>query len=320
MTTPPTFPTLAGQGWSVHKKPTFASLVASHVSGREVRDPLYANPIWQFELTFDGLDGATAAEYGGLGAHSLQSLMGLFLQCQGQFGSFLYVDPTDYLATSQAVGVGDGTTTSFALSRTLGGFTEPVGWVTSIANVYLSGALTPATGVAAPAAPTLSQATIGALGAATYYAKVTYVTACGETTPSAESSFAVTANHVLKVASPAASSPASALGWNVYVSTASGVQTKQNATPIAIGSNWQEPNPTGLIGGAAPPTSNTTGWSIATPNSLSFAGAPAATTTIAADFAYAFVCRFDADDLDFEQFMSNLWRAQSVKFRSLRAQ
>ena len=56
MTTPPLIPALPGQGWSVHKKPTFATIVASHVSGREVRDALYVNPIWQFELTFDGLD------------------------------------------------------------------------------------------------------------------------------------------------------------------------------------------------------------------------------------------------------------------------
>ena len=60
MTTPPSFPTLAGQGWSVHKKPMFATIVASHVSGREVRDALYENPIWEFELTFDGLDSASS--------------------------------------------------------------------------------------------------------------------------------------------------------------------------------------------------------------------------------------------------------------------
>ncbi len=46
MTTPPSFPTLAGLGWSSHKKPTFSTLVAPHVSGREVRDALYQNPIW----------------------------------------------------------------------------------------------------------------------------------------------------------------------------------------------------------------------------------------------------------------------------------
>jgi uncharacterized protein (TIGR02217 family) len=205
MSAPPSFPTLAGQGWSVHKKPTFSTIVASHVSGREVRDALYANPIWQFELTFDGLDGTSGAN-GALGPESLQALMGLFLQMQGQFGTFLFVDPTDNFALNQTLGTGDGATTAFTLTRTLGGFTEPVGWATSVSAVS--------------------------------------------------------------------------------------------------------------VGGAA----LTTGWSIATPNSLTFATAPAAGAAVVASFAYAFLCRFDGDDLDFEQFMSNLWRAESVKFRSLRAQ
>jgi hypothetical protein len=49
VTTPPSFPTLAGLGFSVHKKPMFSTIVAQHVSGREVRDALYQNPIWEFE-------------------------------------------------------------------------------------------------------------------------------------------------------------------------------------------------------------------------------------------------------------------------------
>ncbi len=204
MTTPPSFPTLAGQGWSVHKKPVFSTLVASHVSGREVRDALYQNPIWQFELTFDGL-ASDATSYPNLGANSLQSLMGLFLQCQGQYGTFLYADPTDSTATAQAFGTGDGTTTTFTFSRTLGGFLEPVGWVTSVSNVYLNG---------------VNQAS---------------------------------------------------------------------------------------------------GWSLSTPSSLVFTTAPGSGVIVSATFAYAFQCRFDVDDLDFEEFMQNLWSANSVKFRSVRA-
>jgi hypothetical protein len=102
MTTPPSFPALAGLGWSSHKKPTFATIVASHVSGREVRDALYQNPIWQFELTFDGLV-SDSTSFPNLGAQSLQSLMGLFLQCQGRFGTFLYTDPTDDSAVAQSI-------------------------------------------------------------------------------------------------------------------------------------------------------------------------------------------------------------------------
>ena len=99
---PARVPSLAGQGWSVHKKPMFSTIVAAHVSGREVRDALYANPIWQFELTFDGLDLAGRAIPAR--AQSLQTLMGFFLQCQGQYGTFLYVDPTDNTAAARPSG------------------------------------------------------------------------------------------------------------------------------------------------------------------------------------------------------------------------
>jgi hypothetical protein len=205
MTTPPSFPTLSGLGWSVHKKPTFSTIVASHVSGREVRDPLYQNPIWQFELTFDGLD-STSSDYPGLGSNSLQALMGFFLQCQGQYGTFLYTDPTDSAVTDLNFATGDGTTTLFTFSRFMGAFLEPVGWVTSIPAVFLNGVL--------------------------------------QSSPSQYSS--------------------------------------------------------------------------ASPNILEFVTAPALGVAISATFTYAFVCRFDSDDQDFEQFMSNLWKADSVKFKSVR--
>ena len=304
----------------MHKKPTFSTIVASHVSGREVRDALYLNPIWSFELTFDGLDGTTSGQYGALSAQSLQALMGLFLQSQGQYGSFLYVDPTDNSVAGQPFGTTDGVTSAFALQRTLGGFTEPVGWATSASNVYLNGVALPAGGLAAPAAPSLSQVVSSGASGRTYYAKITYTTPNGETTPSSESSLVVGANHVLQCASPSASGPPLATGWNIYVSSSSGAETLQNASPIALGTAWIEPN-SGLVAGASPPSSNSTGWAIAAPNLVSFlGGAPPSGLAISADFSYAFLCRFVSDDLDFEQFMSNLWRAESVKFRSLRAQ
>jgi uncharacterized protein (TIGR02217 family) len=204
VTTPPSFPSLSGQGWSVHKRPIFATLVAGHVSGREVRDALWQYPLWEFELAFDGL-ASDSASYPGLGAQSLQSLMGFFLQAQGQFGTFLYTDPTDNSVSAQAVGTGDGSTTLFPFVRTLGGFAEPVGWVTSVANVHLNG---------------VNQAS---------------------------------------------------------------------------------------------------GWSLATPNTLTFATAPGSGIAVTASFAYAFQCRFLDDGQDFEQFMQNLWAVQSLKFRSVRS-
>ena len=218
----PVFPALAGQGWSVHKKPSFSTVVAEHVSGREARYANYAHPVWQFEVSVDALDGTASAQYGGLGAQSLQSLMGLFLQAQGRFGTFLYYDPTDYQVVNQPFGTGDGTTSAFALTRTLGGFVEPV------------------------TAPVLAPTTL-------YF--------------------------------PAGQSAA--------------------ATAPAI-----------LANGAAVAAS---GYSIAN-GVVSFAAAPGAGVALSWSGFFGFLCRFDGDDLDFEQFMANLWSASSVKFRSLRAQ
>ncbi|MDR3407080.1 MAG: DUF2460 domain-containing protein [Methylovirgula sp.] len=137
MTAPPSFPALAGQGWSVHKRPTFSTRVASHVSGREVRSPLFAATLYEFELTYDGL--ASNAAFPGLGTNSLQSLMGLYLQCEGQYGTFLYTDPSDCMAAGQVIAAGDGMTISFTFLRALGGLIEPVSWVSTVANVYLNG-------------------------------------------------------------------------------------------------------------------------------------------------------------------------------------
>ncbi len=154
----------------------------------------------------------------------LQSLMGLFLQCQGQFGEFIFYDPTDYQVSAQPFGTGDGATTMFQLQRTLGGFSEPVVVpVTSSTTLTLSGG--------------------GAVSA---------------TAP------------ILKAA-----------GVTVSPST----------------------------------------YSIASPGGgVTFASAPASGTALTWSGYFGFLCRFDGDDLDFEQFMSNLWRVDSLKFQSLRQQ
>jgi uncharacterized protein (TIGR02217 family) len=221
--TAPIFPALGGQGWSVHKKPTFATTVARHASAREVRSPNYANPIWQFELTFDGLDATASSQYGGLGAQSLQALMGLFLQCQGQYGAFLFYDASDYRVSAQPLGTGDGTTTKFQLARSLGGFAEPV------------------------VAPVTSATTLNFAGGATVAATAPVIT--------------------------------------------------DNGTVVAAAN-----------------------YAISNPGVVTFNTAPASGHTLTWSGYFGFLCRFDGDDLDFEQFMANLWRAQSVKFRSLRAQ
>ena len=146
----PVFPTLAGQGWSVHKRPKFSTRVANHVSGREVRSPAYAQTLYEFELTYDALVSTANPALIGAGASSFQALLGFYLACQGQLGTFLYVDPTDSIATNQVIGTGNGVTSTFALQRTIGGFSEPVSWVTAVNAVFVNGAAQSGWGYATP--------------------------------------------------------------------------------------------------------------------------------------------------------------------------
>ncbi len=164
MPPPPTFPVLAGQGWSVHKRPTFSTRVAGHVSGREVRGALYAATLYEFELTFDALASTSTGALAGLGATSLQTLLGFYLQCQGQLGTFLYVDPTDSTAKGQAIAAGDGASTAFPLVRTLGSFTEPVSYVTQVNAVYCNGVAQSGYSLTAPNIVTLAAPPAAGIG------------------------------------------------------------------------------------------------------------------------------------------------------------
>jgi uncharacterized protein (TIGR02217 family) len=164
MTTPPLLPTLPGLSWSRHKKPGFNTRIASHVSGREVRVPLMAYPLYEFEAKYGLTSSATL--FAGLQANSLQTLMGFFLQLQGQAGTFLYVDPDDNAITGQFLGDGDGSTRTFQVVRALGGFVEPVSWVTAINNVYLNGVAQAGSAYSLAAPNTLAFTTAPAAGAA----------------------------------------------------------------------------------------------------------------------------------------------------------
>lgn len=108
--------------------------------------------------------------------------------------------------------------------------------------------------LAAPAAPTLGTSNGGSLGARTEYYKITYINLAGETVGSTEASVAVGANQLAVVSSPGA--VGNAVSYNVYAASSSGAETKQNASPIALGTNWTEPLG-GMISGAVVPSTGT---------------------------------------------------------------
>jgi hypothetical protein len=129
----------------------------------------------------------------------------------------------------------------------LQGSTTAIGTAITQTTYSAAGAAPPstnATGLAAPSAPSLAAGGSGGPAARTEYYTVTYVNDIGETVASSEASQALTAGQVVTVTSPGASG--NATGYNVYASTVSGQEVKQNSTPIAIGTNWTEPT-TGLL-------------------------------------------------------------------------
>lgn len=153
---------------------------------------------------------------------------------------------------------------AFDLDQAQGAQLDAIGlWVGMLRNVQV-----PITGIyfawdnpPPTSGPVLASTASGALASATYYVRLTYVTAAGESLPGPEASLFVPANSVLQVISPTGV-PGSVTGYNVYVSTATGTEAKQNSSPIAIGTNWQEPN-SGLVSGAAVPTTSVgtgVGW------------------------------------------------------------
>lgn len=113
------FPALPGLMWGTTRTPIWATKVLTASSGRELRASFQSYPRYRYLMKYEFL-----RERGG---HAeLQSLLGFFNQMGGSLDSFLFQDDSDYTATDQALGVGDGTTSEFRLVREYGGFVEPV--------------------------------------------------------------------------------------------------------------------------------------------------------------------------------------------------
>jgi uncharacterized protein (TIGR02217 family) len=130
-------PMLRGMSFPVEKTAVWKTKTQTHVSGKETRLNLWSYPLWQWSLSYDVLrSDAVNAE--------LQSLVGFFNARQGSYDSWLFNDPDDNVISAQAFGVGDGTTRAFQLSRTFGGWNEPVTAINAITQVTVNGTPTSA--------------------------------------------------------------------------------------------------------------------------------------------------------------------------------
>jgi|SRR5579862_6054660 len=129
-------PSLAGLGFDVTRAPKWDTVVQQAISGKETRIARQTYPRWEWTLTYNILRSAAAYT-------ELQQLAGFFNSRQGMFDTFLYQDPDDNLVIGQAIGTGDGVTTTFQFVRSFGGFIEPVlaPNYTAGVSVYLNGVL-----------------------------------------------------------------------------------------------------------------------------------------------------------------------------------
>jgi hypothetical protein len=104
----------------------FATIVQSSASKSETRIVQAQNPIWHWSLVYDQLfNDLTNPNYA---VSELQTLMGFYLQQQGQFGQFLFEDPEDKTVTNGSLAlVNDGAGNYYSpLQRNLGGFLEDI--------------------------------------------------------------------------------------------------------------------------------------------------------------------------------------------------
>ncbi len=115
----------------------------------------------------------------------------------------------------------------------------------------------PTTNIAAPDHPSLHGVALAGTPAATYFVRLTFVTSAGESAVSAESQKSLPANQGISVDAPGGGSAPTPTGYNVYVATASGAETRQNPKPVLMGNSWQMTNPSLLVGAPPPAYSGT---------------------------------------------------------------
>jgi hypothetical protein len=280
---------LQGIGWSVHKKPEFATEVAPHSSGQEIRAAFWEWPRWTFELTFEYLPDKPEE-----GKNDLRTMLNFFMARQGRYDAFVYRDPTDWEVLGQTIATADGVTLQFNIVRQLltGGFIERVGQVDfSVLNTFPHTAVdvTDNEIVIANHKLTTGFGPVTLSNPGTLPSPITanerlwIIRVDDDTIKLATSRANAIAGTAIDIATQGAGTNTMALSIQVYL----------NGTPVA-------------------PADYTV-----TVNQLIFDSAPSDTLAITADFKYLFVCRFLEDMQDYENFVYKLWELKVCHFKSL---
>src|SRR5271166_6504457 len=108
------FPVLIGLGFNWVRRPMGSTSVQAHASGLEGRAGYWANPMYEWDLTFDVLRDflINPTTYTNLTpiVSEIRRIEGFFMAMNGNLTPFLLLDPDDSHVTGQFLGTGDGAT------------------------------------------------------------------------------------------------------------------------------------------------------------------------------------------------------------------
>jgi uncharacterized protein (TIGR02217 family) len=122
------------------KAPSFSTQVQTPKSRRgEIRYSAQPYPIWTWEWVVNFLRGGEQ-----VANSDYQYLLGFFLSMGGMLSDFLLQDAYDNTIANCFFGLGDGATTQFQLTRTIGLGTDIVQSVNGVPTIFVNGSATSA--------------------------------------------------------------------------------------------------------------------------------------------------------------------------------
>ena len=129
------YPSVSGYVWTPTIAPVWKAQLQKTASGRVVAATYQQYPLYKFGVQYKTLSQAL-----------FETLTAFFNQQQGNVVPFYFdAGPGNDAVSAQSVGTGDGTTTTFQLLRSYGGFSEPIAASFGTRTAYVAGTAASAT-------------------------------------------------------------------------------------------------------------------------------------------------------------------------------
>ena len=294
------FPTLAGLGWSVLKAPKWSTKVQTATSGKELRTSLFSYPLYNITLILETMrDGFVPP---GFTYSEIQTIIGFFNARQGSYDNFLYIDPTDYAATTQQFGTGNVTS---GMLCTLSGTTMTITTIPSSGTVQANMVVT---GGSIPAGTTILALTSGTWGGlnSTYTLSASSGSSSGTAVTASQNLFSLARNYGGFL--EPVMNPAGASGFPVVPLYNSGLPISAANLPLGTGVA-----PKIYVGASLQALG--TAYTMDTTGDVTFLSGyyPALGANVNWSGNFLYRCRFVKDDTEFENFMYNIWKASKVE-------